>query len=312
MQSSFSDFEEYAGAIQNIDWRCMLTGVKQSHWSFNYFEVGSIQIQGGYEGSPMIFEGATHPGYWAFYLQRSGEFGAVNGIRIDPESVFLIPPGGQACFASLGEFDWQSVHIPTEELFPINSTPEESHKSSRVVKPGYGLTHRLRTVVDRFAQATGIEPCVMTEPASIANFSEALLTTARQILGFANLPAEPGRLTVSRRQLISVAVQLIEECPEKSLSVKVLSQNVGVSERTLRSAFVEYLGMPPLKYLTLRRLHHARKLLQRAAPEELTVSGTAALLGFWDFGRFAGTYRRLFGELPSATLQRSSSSIRLQ
>jgi AraC-like DNA-binding protein len=305
---SISDFEEYADAIQDVDLRCMVTGVKRSYWSFNHREVGSIQIQGGYEGCPVIVEGATHRGQWAFYLQRTGDLGSVNGIRLDPESVFLLPPGGQFCSASPGELDWQSVHIPTEVLFPINSAPEGSHESARVEKPGYGLGSRLRTVVDRFAQAAEIEPSVMTEPASIANFSETLLDTARQILGIANPPADPDRLAASRRQLISSAVQIIEECPEKSLSIKVLAQIVGVAERTLRSAFVDYLGMSPLKYLTLRRLHHARKILQGAAPEELTVSKVAAQLGFWDFGRFAGKYHKLFGELPSEALRRPSGN----
>ena len=43
---SFSDFEEYADVIQDVDLRCMVTGVKRSYWSFNRREVGSIQIQG--------------------------------------------------------------------------------------------------------------------------------------------------------------------------------------------------------------------------------------------------------------------------
>ncbi|MBL4796302.1 MAG: helix-turn-helix domain-containing protein [Oleispira sp.] len=304
---SFSDFEEYSGAIQNIDWRCTLTSLSQSYWSLNSCDIGSIKIQSGYEGSPLIFEGATHQGYWTFYLQRSGVLGAVNGIQLDSESVFLIPPVGQVCFASLGEFNWQSIHIPTEQLFPSGSAPKKFHESARVISPGYGLASRLKILVDRFMWASEAEPSVMTEPASIANFSEHIVDTAQKILGYESAPTKPERLMVSRRQLIQVAVQLIEECPEKSLSVTVLAKSVGVSERTLRTAFVEYLGMPPLRYLRLRRLNHARKLLQQAAPEELTVSGVAAQLGFWDYGRFAGSYRILFGELPSKTLQSPSA-----
>ena len=149
--------------------RCLVTGVKRSYWSLYHREVGSILIQGGFEGCPVIVEGATHRDQWVFCLQRTGDFGSVNGQRLDAESVFVIPPGGQFCFTSPGELDWQSVHIPTEILFSTNSAPDGTHESSRVVKPGYGLDNRLRTVVDQFAQAAEVEPLVMTEPASVFN-----------------------------------------------------------------------------------------------------------------------------------------------
>ena len=35
----------------------------------------------------------------------------------------------------------------------------------------------------------------------------------------------------------------------------------------------------------------------------MTVGRAAAEVGFFQFGRFAGSYRQAFGELPSATLR---------
>lgn len=136
----FSEFEEYAEAVQDVDLRCMVTGVKRSHWSLNHRQVGSIQIQGGFEGCPVIIEGATHRGLWTFYLQTAGGLRSVNGLQLDRESVFVAPPGGQFCFTCPGELDWQSVHIPTEILFPTNISPWLGHESARVLKPGCGLT----------------------------------------------------------------------------------------------------------------------------------------------------------------------------
>ncbi len=305
---SFTEFEEYAEAIQHVDLRCMVTGVKQMHWSRYYLEVDSIHIQGGFEGCPMIFEGATHRGFWTFYLQRTGELGLVNGLHLDTESVTVAPPDAQFCFNSPGEFNSQTIHIPTEILFPINIASGWSHKSVRVLKPGYGLVNRLRTLIDRFIQASAIEPLVVTTTAAVANFSETLLDTARQILATGDPAIGHDRLAASRCQLVSTAIQFVDDCPEKSLSINGLAQIAGVSERKLRFAFVDSLGMSPLKYLSLRRFHQAREVLRGAAPDELTVSSVAAQLGFWDLGRFAGNYHRIFGEYPSESLRSTSSA----
>jgi AraC-like DNA-binding protein len=60
----------------------------------------------------------------------------------------------------------------------------------------------------------------------------------------------------------------------------------------------------PKQYLMLRRMHLARAALQRVEPHATTVTEIATRFGFWHFGRFAGHYRHLFDETPSATLAR--------
>ncbi len=80
---------------------------------------------------------------------------------------------------------------------------------------------------------------------------------------------------------------------------------MGMTERTLRSKFAASVGMPPMRYLRLLRLTMAQQALRRAAGEGMTVTEVALRYGFLELGRFAVTYRRRFGECPSATLRRS-------
>jgi len=76
---------------------------------------------------------------------------------------------------------------------------------------------------------------------------------------------------------------------------------LGASGRTLRLAFRERFGLGPMAYFQTLRLHAARAALKNADPDDVSVAGIARRLGFFHLGKFAGYYRRLFGELPSVT-----------
>lgn len=82
----------------------------------------------------------------------------------------------------------------------------------------------------------------------------------------------------------------------------------GVSVRQLQYVFLRQFGVPPTEYLRRLRLDRARELLTRASESgsSPTVSAVAHRCGFTHLGRFAQSYRRRFGEPPSATLGRSA------
>jgi AraC-like DNA-binding protein len=94
--------------------------------------------------------------------------------------------------------------------------------------------------------------------------------------------------------------------PDTSLHIPEISKLIGVSSRTLRSASQEILGVSPLQYLLLRRMHMVRLALRNANPADARVTEIATEYGFWESGRFAVQYRGLFGEMPSDTLRRGT------
>jgi AraC-like DNA-binding protein len=91
---------------------------------------------------------------------------------------------------------------------------------------------------------------------------------------------------------------------DQKLSMPTLCAELGVAERTLRMCCTEFLGVSPIRYLLLQRLNRARAALQRANPSTASVAEVARNNQFLEFGRFAVTYRSVFGESPSTTLQR--------
>ncbi len=106
----------------------------------------------------------------------------------------------------------------------------------------------------------------------------------------------------SRRAAFLAALDVMQETPVgEPLTVHALCQATGVSVSTLERAFRERVGVGPKSYLIALRLHGVRRAL-RAATRPARVGDVANRWGFWHMGKFAADYRRLFGELPSATL----------
>ena len=113
-----------------------------------------------------------------------------------------------------------------------------------------------------------------------------------------------GRPSLPRGEIIRRTVAKIEQHEGESLSMDDLTRAADVSERSLRDIFLESYGLTPRRFLTVRRLHQVRATLREQDEECTTVTAVAAQFGFWHFGRFANQYQRLFGELPSHTLNR--------
>src|SRR5262249_16336032 len=103
--------------------------------------------------------------------------------------------------------------------------------------------------------------------------------------------------------------EFLEANPDQPLYLTEICAAIGVAERTLRACCEEHLGMGPIRFLTLRRMHLVHRALRRADPSKSTVTAIVTDHGFWELGRFAVAYRALFGKSPSETLQRPAEQL---
>jgi len=110
------------------------------------------------------------------------------------------------------------------------------------------------------------------------------------------LPADLVRALVWLRTHLSEPVQL-----------DLLAQAADVRPRTLETHFRTFLGTTPLGWVRRMRLARARQEFIRRGRNS-TVTTVALSSGFNQLGRFAAEYRKAFGELPSATIQRAKNS----
>lgn len=88
-----------------------------------------------------------------------------------------------------------------------------------------------------------------------------------------------------------------------------LCRLVGRSERGLRNAFYHVRGMSPKRCLQAERLRGVRQALSNDASGAISVTFIATAYGFYELGRFAGIYKREFGEAPSETLRAATRKL---
>jgi AraC family ethanolamine operon transcriptional activator len=310
MQSQiFRDFDAFAGAVRDANCAMLLENLVHPRWGITHLELAGVHVQVGQEGSGNITEGqARADGYVIFLPLDNSDSYAANGIALDKHSFAILEPGCDFCVRSKAEHVWCSIFVPTPQ-FACDGDRELSSGCDksvcRVTRPNPQLGNRFRALV--YQIITTAANCHQIESSLAATRAAAeLRKVAALVIGKrqAGEPNPEGRPRLSRWEIIRRSKVLLEERVDKLVRLEELAVAAEVSERTLRTAFNEYFGVGPVRYLQLRQLHQIHRALRAADPEAVSVSKVLVAHGVWEFSRFASRYHRLFGELPSVTLRK--------
>jgi AraC-like DNA-binding protein len=131
--------------------------------------------------------------------------------------------------------------------------------------------------------------------AVLAKLSEALFveTIRRYIL---NLPPEQkGWLAGVRDPAVGKALAALHRSPDRAWTIVDLAQEVGISRSVLVERFRDYLGEPPMTYLTQWRLQMGA---QKLAGTPSGVAEIAADVGYDSEAAFNRAFKRRFGLPP--------------
>lgn len=174
-----------------------------------------------------------------------------------------------------------------------------------MIRPPADLSAWLASIIDAACRVARTTPEVFLAPLAGAALEQSLLHA--MILCFVHGEAYQETMTRSRHVAIAQRLEAaVQQHAGRPMLMRDLCRAVGVSARALRTVCEEQLAISPQQYLTLRRLHMTREALLRTHQHAATVTQIATDHGFWELGRFAGCYKSLFGESPSATLRRSA------
>ncbi len=305
----FQDFDEFTSTVRDADTFMMLLNLNCPSWSITHADLPQIHIQIGREGGGNITEGQSRSdGYIIFLPLNHAKAYTLNGIALEQNSFAILEPGSEFCLRCMTEHDWASVFIPTHKLAPgtnlVRPLSGSEKMSAWVTRPNLHLVNQFQSLVDTVITAASNYSEFESSPAGRCVEEELLKVVSSVVWQRQGGRPEPGgRPRLPRAEIIGRSKELLEEHEGKVVLLEELAAASEVSERTLRTAFKEYFGVGPARYLQLRKLHQVYRALLAAESGAVILNDVLLRYGVWEGGRFASQYRRLFGELPSQTLR---------
>lgn len=179
------------------------------------------------------------------------------------------------------------------------------------IRPGTAMHARwqsvVRMVLSCTAPSAGRDPAPGLAPAlpdllrrQLEETAMLMLLTGHEHSGTEQMAGSPA--TPAPRH-VRAAEEFMRANAGEPLTLAEIAEAAGVSIRTLTAGFRNFRDQSPMQQLRDIRMAAARDdLLQ--GPGTGSVADIALRWGFGNFGRFAGDYRRRYGETPSETLRR--------
>jgi AraC family ethanolamine operon transcriptional activator len=309
----YDDFDAFVERIQDAELDCIPGAIEFADWRIGQSALGQLHLQFGFEGGASICQGAIQPDGAALFLPLTNAVAqTVNGIPLNEGSVAVLQ--GEFCIGTRVSYEWCSLFIPRDQLAKRRAGNRELRLDNiclvgQTVFSDRRNTRQIQLLMREVIMAARRSPQVISSPTASRVLVDDLMASVVKLLCPTNAchrGHSVGRPRRSRKQIVTAANERLDAVDLVPISVADLAAAVGVSERTLRTAFLEYYGVGPIRYQKDRRLHRVRRELLAARKEETTVTEVLSRFGIWQHGHFAGEYRRRYDESPFETLARST------
>jgi AraC-like DNA-binding protein len=312
---SFTDPFPYQAAIRAADVELFPTAKGEFRAELTQINLNHLWMQRFHEKLPEVYASKIRPGRRVIGFLTAEHQPAMQhcGMDLSPRDIVICNRDvmhqrtqGDCRFGAMSlttdDFDAACRAITGREF----SEPPLKH----LVRPSLDLMSRLVRLHEMVGQLAKATPDILALPEVARGVEHELV---RLMIRCLTEGASSGMSTGGRRhdRIVARFEEYLEANPDQPLYLTEICAAIGVAERTLRAACEEHLGMGPIRYLSLRRMHLVRRALLRADPSTATVTRLVTDHGFWELGRFSVTYRALFGESPSESLRRPPDGRRI-
>jgi AraC family ethanolamine operon transcriptional activator len=306
---SFHDPEEMSSALKhaNVSAMQISRGRFGATWSHHEIDNWSLQFIDFEEGQCVCRGHAPQDRFAVVVpMQRAAGFRLL-GREVLQRTVAAYAPGSEHVDVSTAGSAQAVLVAPPELAHAWDADdrwlPQSGSYAFEAVAAGHGALVRL---LNHIAAAARTHDLLTTSHESRRGLSDALYCAWAGLERGDLSGLSVGRPKMPRPALLRQLAVLLEERQGEPLYSGELARELGVSQASLHRVFQEWFGMPPARYLTLRRFYLARRWLREG--REQSVTSVASALGFWDLSRFSKVYRQVFGESPSETLRGSRSA----
>jgi AraC family ethanolamine operon transcriptional activator len=302
------DPDELAEGFRRWDLRFRQLGGGPFRGELKFLQLGGTQIVRACGNRRLQAQGALPPGSFGFSPVLPGNAGALwRGRRCQAGQVVTIDPGQEGDHVSAADYLMVGLTVGGDCFRECAAVlggfdPEERLAGRLAVTPGPACCRALATHLGELLDLAESRPDLLARPQARRAAEQECVRRVVAVLAASTGGDRTGCWSSNRERLVRRADDYMRACLGGPLSVLDLCRELGVSERALHYAFQEVRGLSPMAYFKACRLNAVRRELKAAAAGTATVREVARRWGFGHPGEFAAGYRRLFGELPSQTL----------
>lgn len=269
---------------------------------------GRMQLAYATKSPGCRIDGAPLPGVSLLGVTLAGPFLQLQGQPWRPDRFGYVPSGAE--YAVMGSTPHRMLALAVRsDLLDWAARSRWGHglpmdRSGPILRERHpGASREVARVWTRWIATVVRHPETLDDPAVSAQMEEEVLGSILDASERVDAPepARPWRELAVRaeahlRDTLAEAPQLAEIC-----------RAVRASPRSLHYSFKAIFNTTPKAYQTALRLDGVHHDLLRAS-DGSTVTSVALKWGFVELGRFAGDYRRMFGEGPRETLKRARAA----
>lgn len=307
--ATFTDPKDYECAFGGASVQLTVTGGGDFKARLTWLRLRHLQVFLGREELPRIAFVSLPPSRVLVSFPTGKSPLIWNGIELRLGDIVFHGRGEQMHQRTNGKSSWSLMSFPATQL----SSYGNSLNGRKLAIPSFGRILRPQRVVSAHLLRLHAEACRIAEADNGSTGDPSIRRGLEQELRYAVvdcISADDNKQDLMKEERHADIMVRFERAiaihPERQPSLAELCVTIGVAERTLRACCAEFLGLSPTRYILLRRLNMARSALRRADPANASVAEIARSFQFSELGRFAVTYRRMFGEMPSITLRKAS------
>jgi AraC-like DNA-binding protein len=304
----FADPLPCQAAVQGSDVKILPTKTGDFQTEITQIGMNRLWMQRFHVSLPQVSTVASNPGRrWIGFLIESNSSPLQHcGLEVLPGDI-IVNSLDVAHQRSGADYHYGVMSLPIDQLDiaveVIIGRDFIKRLDQRIIRLHPALMSRLLRLHKAVGQLAHDTPDILELPEVLRALEEQLIHVMVRCLAEG---AAVETSTGDRRhdKIIARFEGFLEAHSDRPLYLPEICAALGVAERTLRASCEEHLGMGPIRYLTLRRMHLVRRALLRTDPSRATVTSIVTDHGFWELGRFSVAYRTLFGESPSESLRR--------